>query len=198
MLLDELNKRRPNSSVSSTISTSTTITTDAPREESSRRGGNGVARAADAGSHGGGRAAPAAANVIAAEGKKHEGSEMAAEKPHGGPVNKAVSAATVPEASVGPGDDAGTTPVVSTGGDGGSAEGARDEGWRMDRELESDLLKLFGQADQVDAAFKVKGGQDVAGMGWGDFCGLFWARDSERSRSSKAVGGGGGRSRNRS
>lgn len=28
--------------------------------------------------------------------------------------------------------------------------------WRMNPELENDLLKLFGKADQVDAAFKVR------------------------------------------
>eukprot|EP00904_Undaria_pinnatifida_P002498 jgi/Undpi1/12249/HiC_scaffold_5.g01925.m1 len=48
----------------------------------------------------------------------------------------------------------------------GTAEVAREEwntdtvgvgggSWKMDRKLENDLLKLFGQADQVDAAFKV-------------------------------------------
>lgn len=35
--------------------------------------------------------------------------------------------------------------------------------WKIDPKLESDLLKLFGQADQVDAAFKV--GRRPAGLG---------------------------------
>ena len=52
-------------------------------------------------------------------------------------------------------------------GKGRTAEAAREEwntdtvgvgggSWKMDRKLENDLLKLFGQADQVDAAFKVR------------------------------------------
>ncbi|CBN77833.1 conserved unknown protein [Ectocarpus siliculosus] len=46
----------------------------------------------------------------------------------------------------------------ATTGEGGSGETATARGrgaWRMNRKLESDLLQLFGQADQVDAAFKV-------------------------------------------
>lgn len=39
---------------------------------------------------------------------------------------------------------------------GGKEEEGAGEAWRMDRKLENDLLKLFGQADQVDAAFKVQ------------------------------------------
>lgn len=50
---------------------------------------------------------------------------------------------------------------ATTGGEGGSGETATARGggaWRTNRKLESDLLQLFGKADQVDAAFKVREG----------------------------------------
>lgn len=37
---------------------------------------------------------------------------------------------------------------------------SKDEAWRIDSKLENDLLKMFGQADQVDEALKVWIGRD--------------------------------------
>lgn len=50
--------------------------------------------------------------------------------------------------------------VENENGEAGGTGGAGQASWKIDPKLENDLVKLFGQANQVDGAFKV-GGQGI-------------------------------------
>lgn len=105
-----------------------------------------------------GTSATALGEVAAAEVAGRDGAAAAEEK--GAAASMAGAAAAVAR---GEGGGGGGFEL----GKGRTAEAAREEwntdtvgvgggSWKMDRKLENDLLKLFGQADQVDAAFKVR------------------------------------------
>eukprot|EP00752_Nemacystus_decipiens_P002759 g2577.t1 len=141
VVLDELNKKRPSPGNSSSSSSSSSTKTN---------GGGGVAATAAADPTGGWEAASTRSKG------RHDEPPSRLEG-----MAATLSSAPVARLSAPSNTEAvRDTPAADVAGGGGIAtaeSGGKEAGeaWRMDRKLENDLLKLFGQADQVDAAFKV-------------------------------------------
>lgn len=171
VVLDELNKRRTKSSISNrnSVSSSGTNLTDSMRGDIGGVGdGSGAGSAVEAsnrsraeasGAPAGAAAPGGAGSAGAARGKGGIKASHLSERVETTAVvvrdgsTRRTEVATPAEAVRGRGS------AADNGGESGQAQGGA---WRMDRKLEGDLLKLFGQADQVDEAFKVK----ITTIGW--------------------------------
>ncbi|CAM9783699.1 unnamed protein product, partial [Ectocarpus sp. 12 AP-2014] len=174
IVLDELNKRRPSSSSNSGGGgrNGDTNAAEFVREVghvdsdtlSSSGRGTGIGDVAPKGTAGRGPATAMAGTVSPAP----AGNENVTEAFFSGRAGTTPGPAWI-ETIAGPNPlpppmataEAITRGAANIAGERASGETATTRGggaWRMNRKLESDLLQLFGQADQVDAAFKVQEG----------------------------------------
>ncbi|CAM9870932.1 unnamed protein product [Ectocarpus fasciculatus] len=170
IVLDELNKRRPSSSGgggggrngdTNSVEFSREVGhADSDKRSSSSSGrSTGIGDVARKEAAGGGEAAAMAGTASAAA----AGSENVTEaffSAGAGTTPGTAGIRTIAGPNTTPPPVAATEATTRGGSTvgGGSGESATTPGggaWRMNRKLESDLLQLFGQADQVDAAFKV-------------------------------------------
>ena len=181
IVLDELNKKRPSSS-SSSRSDGRNITKNTNGRASKDSGGTTATAVVDLVD----LVDPAAQSEAAANRCKDGHDEPRSRSGEAtATLNSApVSQFSAPVGKTKAGKDAAPAANVAGGSEEGvGAGGGKEAGeaWRMDRKLENDLLKLFGQADQVDAAFKVRTAAAAAAtalsevLGWvlctGENCG---------------------------
>lgn len=151
IVLDELNKRRPSSSSGGGGGRGTGIGDVAPKEAAGRGPSTGMAGTASGATAGSENVSQAFFSGGAGTTAGTAGIGIISGPNTSPPPVATAEAITRGDASIGAGGG-------GAGGSGGSATTPGGGAWRMDRKLESDLLQLFGQADQVDAAFKVREG----------------------------------------